>query len=686
MSPNTLYYYQLRATNSVGTVSGLISSFTTNAPAAQAPTVTTGAASAITTTSATLGGTVNPNGANTTYIFLYGTNSSLSGASQTGTYGIGAGTSTLTAAANIASLSPNTLYYYQLRATNSVGTVSGLISSFTTNAPAAQAPTVTTGAASAITTTSATLGGTVNPNGANTTYIFLYGTNSSLSGASQTGTYGIGAGTSTLTAAANIASLSPNTLYYYQLRATNSVGTVSGLISSFTTNAPAAQAPTVTTGAASAITTTSATLGGTVNPNGANTTYIFLYGTNSSLSGASQTGTYGIGAGTSTLTAAANIASLSPNTLYYYQLRATNSVGTVSGLISSFTTNAPAAQAPTVTTGAASAITTTSATLGGTVNPNGANTTYIFLYGTNSSLSGASQTGTYGIGAGTSTLTAAANIASLSPNTLYYYQLRATNSVGTVSGLISSFTTNAPTAQAPTVTTGAASAITTTSATLGGTVNPNGANTTYIFLYGTNISLSGASQTGTYGIGAGTSTLTAAANIASLSPNTLYYYQLRATNSVGTVSGLISSFTTNAPAAQAPTVTTGAASAITTTSATLGGTVNPNGANTTYIFLYGTNSSLSGASQTGTYGIGAGTSTLTAAANIASLSPNTLYYYQLRATNSVGTVSGLISSFTTNAPAAQAPTVTTGAASAITTTSATLGGTVNPNGADTTYV
>ena len=40
--------------------------------------------------------------------------------------------------------------------------------------------------------------------------------------------------------------------------------------------------------------------------------------------------------------------------------------------------------------------------------------------------------------------------------------------------------------------------------------------------------------------------------------------------------------------AQTPTVTTGAASAITSTSATLGGTVNPNGLSTTYIFLYGT--------------------------------------------------------------------------------------------------
>src|ERR1039458_5928303 len=130
MSPNTLYYYQLRATNSVGTVSGLISSFTTNAPAAQAPTGTTRAASAITTTSATLGGTVNPNGANTSYIFLYGTNSSLSGASQTGTYGIGSGTTTLSVTGNAPGLTGGTTYYYRIQATNSVGTTNGSILSF----------------------------------------------------------------------------------------------------------------------------------------------------------------------------------------------------------------------------------------------------------------------------------------------------------------------------------------------------------------------------------------------------------------------------------------------------------------------------------------------------------------------------------------------------------------------------
>jgi phosphodiesterase/alkaline phosphatase D-like protein len=88
---------------------------------------------------------------------------------------------------------------------------------------------------------------------------------------------------------------------------------------------------------------------------------------------------------------------------------------------------------------------------------------------------------------------------------------------------------------------------------------------------------------------------------------------------------------------QGPTVTTGAASAITSTSATLGGTVNPNGLSTTYIFLYGTSSSLAGASQVGPYSAGSGTSAVAANANISGLTPNTTpYYFRLQATNSSG--------------------------------------------------
>ena len=96
---------------------------------------------------------------------------------------------------------------------------------------------------------------------------------------------------------------------------------------------------------------------------------------------------------------------------------------------------------------------------------------------------------------------------------------------------------------------------------------------------------------------------------------------------------------------KAPTVTTISASSVTSTSATVNGTVNPNGVSTSYYFQYGTS---------GTYGfttttieIGSGTGTLSVSAGIAGLSSNTLYNYRIVAANSVGTSYGSDRTFLT---------------------------------------
>jgi hypothetical protein len=165
-------------------ISGAISNpvaFTVGGIPSSKPGMVTGSATAVTTNSATLGGTVNPNGLDTHFWFLYGASSSLSGASQTPSQDLGSGSSASGISANISGLSANTTYYFQLQATSSAGVASGAINSFKTNA-AEQAPTASTGSASAVTVNSATLGGTVNPNGLDTHFWFLYGASSSLSG------------------------------------------------------------------------------------------------------------------------------------------------------------------------------------------------------------------------------------------------------------------------------------------------------------------------------------------------------------------------------------------------------------------------------------------------------------------------------------------------------------------------
>ena len=115
-------------------------------------------------------------------------------------------------------------------------------------------------------------------------------------------------------------------------------------------------------------------------------------------------------------------------------------------------------------------------------------------------------------------------------------------------------------------------------------------------------------------------------------------------------SGMSSVTVTAASTASAPTTITGVASAITANAATLAGTVDPNGADTHYWFLYGTSSTMSGASQTASVDLGSTAATDTITANISGLTVGTMYYYQAVAENSAGTTSGSINSFTTTAP------------------------------------
>ncbi len=166
---------------------------------------------------------------------------------------------------------------------------------------------------------------------------------------------------------------------------TNGYDEVTGLgsldVATFINNYAAvpAQAPVATTGSATAVTANTATLAGTVNPNGADTTVSFLYGINSTPSGAGKTSSQDLGSGSTPTTANANLTGLTAGTKYYYQVVAQNSVGTTDGAINSFTTTS--AQSPTAATGSATAVTANTATLAGTVNPNGADTTLSFLYG-----------------------------------------------------------------------------------------------------------------------------------------------------------------------------------------------------------------------------------------------------------------------------------------------------------------
>jgi hypothetical protein len=91
----------------------------------------------------------------------------------------------------------------------------------------------------------------------------------------------------------------------------------------------------------------------------------------------------------------------------------------------------------------------------------------------------------------------------------------------------------------------------------------------------------------------GNTKITVSNSLSGLQPFTTYYYRIDTQNQFGTTNGSILSFTTSGPAAEsAPSVVTRNATRIATSSATLQGTVNPNGLETRYWFEYSTDSLL----------------------------------------------------------------------------------------------
>ena len=91
---------------------------------------------------------------------------------------------------------------------------------------------------------------------------------------------------------------------------------------------------------------------------------------------------------------------------------------------------------------------------------------------------------------------------------------------------------------------------------------------------------------------------------------------------------------------------TASATNITSTTATINGTVNPNGLSTSVQFDYGTTTSY-GTTVAASQSPVTGSTAVSVSANLSGLAPNTLYHYRVDATNSAGITYGADSTFTT---------------------------------------
>jgi hypothetical protein len=329
-------YYSSQSNGNSGNWQTRIGSFKfpTCGQTVTAPSVTTNAATSVSQTGATLGGSVNPHGSSTNAYFEWGTTTSYG--STTFTQNVGSGTTSVPYSVSLGSLVCATTYHYRGVASNSGGTGFGGDQSFTTSSCPVTAPSVTTNAATSVGQTGATLGGSVNPHGSSTNAYFEWGTTTSYG--STTFTQNVGSGTTSVPYSVSLGSLVCATTYHYRGAASNTGGTGFGGDQSFTTSSCPVTAPTVTTNAATGVGKTGATLGGSVNPHGSSTNAYFEWGTTTSYG--STTFTQSVGSGTSAIPYSVSLGSLVCATTYHYRGAASNSGGTGFGGDQSLTTNA----------------------------------------------------------------------------------------------------------------------------------------------------------------------------------------------------------------------------------------------------------------------------------------------------------------------------------------------------------
>jgi hypothetical protein len=325
------------------------------------PTVTTTAAAPVEATAVTLNGTVDPAGVAATYHFEYGLTAAYG--TSTPQTGAGSGSAAVPVSAGVTALNPNTTYHYRIVGANGSGSITGQDLTLTT---ATTAPVLDGSAAfaSAITPTSVSVHGAVNPRNSPTVYHFEYGT---------TTAYGLigpdgdaGSGNADGAVSSGLSGLVPGTAYHFRLVADNGTGGPQvGADQTFIT-APAAPA------GASDVTATKATLKGTINAHGAASTYHFNYGANTSYGVSTPETDGGDTDGDHLVTQ--QLAGLSPDTTYHVQVVTTTDGVVRNGADGLFRT----APAPTGTAAYATGVSTSAATLVGSVDTHNATGTYHF--------------------------------------------------------------------------------------------------------------------------------------------------------------------------------------------------------------------------------------------------------------------------------------------------------------------
>ncbi|MFA6129281.1 MAG: hypothetical protein WC699_18420 [Bacteroidales bacterium] len=633
--------------------------------------VSTGSVTGVTSSQATVGGTVTTDGR--TAITVSGLCWNITGSPTTSdSKTTNGGTSVATFSSTATGLTLGQVYYIRPYVTTETGTYYGVQTSFTTLG----LPTVTTQAAGSVTSSSATLNGNASADGGQSItdrgFVYKIGSDPIITDNKTSASVPTGIGAFTLARTG----LPPGTTYYVKAYATNASGTqLSPSSINFTTSAVL---PTMSVSAVTNIAATTATFNGAITDFGgaACTDRGFYF----RLDAEPTLATFidcGLGAQSTLGAFSFNYpAGLLKNRTYYVKAYGINSAGTVLSPTSvSFTT---LSTLPTLTVQGGTNSVSTSITLNGTVTDDGGHSItdrgFVYKAGSTPIITDNKTSATVPTGSGSFL----ANITGLIPGTYYEYKSYATNADGT--SLAATGGSWITPSSVPTVTHNAATNTTArTTITLNGTVNSDGGSSVtdrgFIYKIGAAPSITDSKTPATVATGTGSFTK----GITGLSPGGNYYFNCYATNANGTVLG--SPTLIYMPGGPATVSATTAVTSITSNSGTSGGNVTDDGGYTILErgICWATSQNPTDANSKQT----ASGTTGSFSANLSSLSASTTYYVRAYARNQYATVYGTQVSFATST-AITIPTVTTTSpATSITSTTATVAGNVSADGGGT---
>jgi hypothetical protein len=389
------------------------------------PDAATGKATKLARTTAQLNGTVNGEGKPGRYFFEWGTSAALGSS----TAAVALPGAEQAVSFTLTELAAGTTYFFRIVAENENGPSYGVTRELSTP-PAVEK--LVTGPVQNLQPESATLTGSLAPNGFDTHYYFQWGTTTSYGNATPAPP-GTDAGTTTgaVTAEASLEGLTPNTAYHYRIVAVNSFGTTFGADQTFATSGP----PRITLEPVTGLGHETAILNADVDPDQIETSYRFEYGETTAYGTETPLGGANLGHGAVAVPVSAALAGLKLGVTYHYRVRATNGAGTRTSPDQVFTTTAAA-----LITTWASGVNPIEATLNATINPLGHDTAYYFQYGTEpcqaypqACTSSPAPPGE-GIGQGEEPIAKSLTLTGLVPDTTYHYRVVASNALGTTEG------------------------------------------------------------------------------------------------------------------------------------------------------------------------------------------------------------------------------------------------------------